>query len=200
MGLLYLASFGTVLPPGIPQKLLWPIALWSGLWWTNIQSWTLSMYCLPVILMFCINFADGPKPCGSSYRVTQGVWMGLLWGSFEDYEVPVEVPVAREPGSLPASTRVRLLPLLKTWWGLSSIDTKGTLWCRSPTWTLDSMLSRDQLIEPRNTPNSLNISRSLRKTLFKFNLWNPSFKHTAKVKNHIKRLLIVIVVSWMPDQ
>ena len=31
VGLLYLASFGTVLPPGIPQKLLWAIALWSGL-------------------------------------------------------------------------------------------------------------------------------------------------------------------------
>ena len=48
------------------------------------------------------------------------------------------------------------------------------------------MLSRDQLIELRNEPNSLNISRSLRKTLFKFNLWNPSSKDTAKVKNHIK--------------
>ena len=86
----------------------------------------------------------------------------------------------------PASTRVSLLPLLKIRWGLSSLDTRGTLWCCSPTWTLDSMLSRDQLIELRNTPNSLNISRSLRKTLFKFNIWNPSFKHTAKVKNHIK--------------
>ena len=32
----------------------------------------------------------------------------------------------------------------------------------------------------------MNISRSLRKTLFKFILWNPSSKDTAKVKNHIK--------------
>ena len=86
----------------------------------------------------------------------------------------------------PSGTGVSLLPLLKTWWGLSSLDTRGMLWCHSPTWTLDSMLSRDQLIELRNKSNSLNISRSLRKTLFKFNLWNPSFKHTAKVKNHIK--------------
>ena len=45
------------------------------------------------------------------------------------------------------------------------------------------MLSRDQLIEQRNEPNSLKISRSLRKTLFKFNLWNPSSKDKAKVKN-----------------
>ena len=48
------------------------------------------------------------------------------------------------------------------------------------------MLSRDQLIELMKEPNSLNISRSLRKTLFKFNLWNRSSKDTAKVKNHIK--------------
>ena len=62
------------------------------------------------------------------------------------------------------------------------------------------MLSRDQLIELRNKPNSLKISGSLRKTLFKFNLWNPSSKHTAKVKNHIKVLLVVSVASWMPIQ
>ena len=48
------------------------------------------------------------------------------------------------------------------------------------------MLSRDQLIELRNEPNSLKISRSLRKTLFKFNLWNPLSKDTAKVKNQVK--------------
>ena len=36
VGLLCLASFGTVLPPRIPQKLLWAIALWSGLPQTNI--------------------------------------------------------------------------------------------------------------------------------------------------------------------
>ena len=95
VGLLYLASFGTVLPPSIPRKLLWAFALWSGLRWTNIQSWTLFMCCFPVISMFCINFADGPKPCWPSYGVTQGVWMGLLWGTVEEYEVPVEVPVTR---------------------------------------------------------------------------------------------------------
>ena len=60
VGLLCLASFGTVLPSRIPQKLLWAIALWSGLRWTNIQSWTLFMCSFPVILMFYINFAGEP--------------------------------------------------------------------------------------------------------------------------------------------
>ena len=98
--LICLAIFGTVLTPGIPQKLLWAFALWSGMWWTNIQSWTLFKCCFTVILMLRINFADEPKPCWPSYGVTQGVWMGLLWGSVDEYEVPVEVSVTREPGSL----------------------------------------------------------------------------------------------------
>ena len=102
-------------------------------------------------------------------RERWGVWCACPKGAWE-----------------PANTRVSLLPLLKTRWGLSCLDTRGTLWWCSPTWILDSMLSRDQLIELRNKPNSLNSPRSLRKTLFKFNLWNPSYKDTAKVKNHIK--------------
>ena len=137
--------------------------------WTNIQSWSLFTCSFPVILMFYINFAGGLKLCWPSCGVTQGVWMGLLWGSLEELA----------PGQA-------CFPLLKTRRDLSSLDTRGTLWCCSPTWILDSMLSRDQLIVLRNKPNSLNISRSMRKTLLKFNLWNPSSKYTAKVKNHIK--------------
>ena len=84
----------------------------------------------------------------------------------------------------PASTRVSLLLLLKNRLGLSSLDTRGTLWCCNPTWTLDSTLSRDQLIELRN--NTLNISRFMRKSLLKLNIWNPSHNHMAKVKNNVK--------------
>ena len=77
----------------------------------------------------------------------------------------------------PASTRLNLLLLLKTRLGLSSLDTRGTLWCCKPTWTLG-------LIELRN--NTLNISRFMRKSLLKLNIWNPSHNHMAKVKNNVK--------------
>ena len=70
--------------------------------WATTTSSALSQCSFPVILMFYINFTGGPKPCCPSYGVPQGVWMGLPWGNVEEYEVPVEVPVPREPGSLPA--------------------------------------------------------------------------------------------------
>ena len=140
----------------IPQKLLWAFALWSGPWWTNIQSWTLFMCCFSVILWFCINFADGSKPCWPSYRVTQDVWMGLLGGSFQECKMPVEVPAwlvaCQHPGKPGLPSKDQVGPALPRH--------QGALWCCNPTWILDSMQSRDQLIELRNKPNSLNISRS----------------------------------------
>ena len=42
----------------------------------------------------------GPSPVDLFTGVKQGVWMGLLWESVKEYEVPVEVSATREPGKL----------------------------------------------------------------------------------------------------
>ena len=46
------------------------------------------------------------------------------------------------------------------------------------------MLSRDQLIEIRNQASPQSVSRSVRKTLFKYNLWCPLAKRTGTLKTN----------------